>query len=152
MAATDLVLAMSGASGAPYGVRLLEVLLQAGRTIHLTLSPAAVEVLEQELDGTRCIALPARTGKQVVADVHLAGLEPVVLEVVVDPPDQLVTDPDTGCGARLFGSWAEPPEELLVLPATSNCASPGRGGCSVTTPSLATCNSGSATGVMMYDR
>ncbi len=50
MAASDLVLAMTGASGAPYGVRLLEVLLRAGRTIHLTLSPAGVEVLEQELD------------------------------------------------------------------------------------------------------
>lgn len=50
MAATDFVLAMSGASGAPYGVRLLEVLLQTGRTVHLTLSPAAVQVLEQELD------------------------------------------------------------------------------------------------------
>jgi 4-hydroxy-3-polyprenylbenzoate decarboxylase len=50
MAATDLVLAMTGASGAPYGVRLLEALLRAGRTIQLTLSPAAVEVLEQELD------------------------------------------------------------------------------------------------------
>ena len=34
----------------PYGVRLLEVLLQAGRTVHLTLSPAGAEVLEQELD------------------------------------------------------------------------------------------------------
>ena len=50
MAATDLVLAMTGASGAPYGVRLLEVLLRAGRTIQLTLSPSAVQVLEQELD------------------------------------------------------------------------------------------------------
>jgi 4-hydroxy-3-polyprenylbenzoate decarboxylase len=50
MAASDLVLAMSGASGAPYGVHLLKVLLQAGRTIHLTLSPAGAEVLEQELD------------------------------------------------------------------------------------------------------
>jgi flavin prenyltransferase len=50
MAATDLVLAMTGASGAPYAVRLLEILLQAGTTVHLTLSPAAVEVLEQELD------------------------------------------------------------------------------------------------------
>jgi 4-hydroxy-3-polyprenylbenzoate decarboxylase len=50
MAASDLVLAMSGASGAPYGVRLLELLLQTGRNIHFTLSPAAVEVLEYELD------------------------------------------------------------------------------------------------------
>ena len=50
MAAEDLILAMTGASGAPYGVRLLEVLLRAGRTVHLTLSPAATQVIEQELD------------------------------------------------------------------------------------------------------
>jgi 4-hydroxy-3-polyprenylbenzoate decarboxylase len=47
---TDLVLAMTGASGMPYGVRLLEVLVRGGRTIHLVLSPAAVQVLAQEMD------------------------------------------------------------------------------------------------------
>src|SRR5436189_2634076 len=52
MAAGDMVLAMTGASGAPYGVRLLEVLLRAGRTVHLTISPAAVEVMERELERT----------------------------------------------------------------------------------------------------
>src|SRR5262249_4934770 len=50
MASSDLVLAFTGASGAPYGVRLLEVLLESGRTVHLTFSPAAVQVMEQELD------------------------------------------------------------------------------------------------------
>src|SRR5215470_6398802 len=50
MAANDLVVAMTGASGAPYGVRLLEVLIRAGRTIHLVLSPAAVQVIHQEMD------------------------------------------------------------------------------------------------------
>jgi flavin prenyltransferase len=50
MAASDLVLAMTGASGSPYGVRLLEVMLRAGRTVHLSISPAAVEVMERELD------------------------------------------------------------------------------------------------------
>lgn len=45
----DLVLALTGASGAPYGVRLLEVLLRAGRTVHLVISPAAVQVIELEL-------------------------------------------------------------------------------------------------------
>src|SRR5271169_636111 len=50
MAANDLVLAMTGASGAPYGVRLLEVLLRAGRTVHLVVSPAAVQVLGTEMD------------------------------------------------------------------------------------------------------
>jgi 4-hydroxy-3-polyprenylbenzoate decarboxylase len=50
MAANDLVLALTGASGAPYGARLLEVLLRAGRTVHLVVSPSAVEVIERELD------------------------------------------------------------------------------------------------------
>lgn len=49
MAATDLVVALTGASGAPYGVRLLQVLLAAGRTVHLTISPSAVEVMRAEL-------------------------------------------------------------------------------------------------------
>jgi 4-hydroxy-3-polyprenylbenzoate decarboxylase len=55
MAATDLVLAFTGASGAPYGIRLLETLIRAGRTIHVTLSPAAAQVIEQETD--RCVRL-----------------------------------------------------------------------------------------------
>jgi 4-hydroxy-3-polyprenylbenzoate decarboxylase len=50
MAASDLVLAITGASGAPYGVRLLEALLQAEWTVHLTISPSGAHVLEQELD------------------------------------------------------------------------------------------------------
>jgi 4-hydroxy-3-polyprenylbenzoate decarboxylase len=52
MAATDLVLALTGASGAAYGVRLLGVLLRAGRTVHLTISPAAAEVIGHELGRT----------------------------------------------------------------------------------------------------
>jgi 4-hydroxy-3-polyprenylbenzoate decarboxylase len=49
MAAADLVLAMTGASGAAYGVRLLEVFLAAGRTVHLVISPSACDVLATEL-------------------------------------------------------------------------------------------------------
>ena len=48
----DLVVAATGASGSPYGVRLVEVLLRAGRTVHLTVSPAAVEVFEREVGRT----------------------------------------------------------------------------------------------------
>jgi flavin prenyltransferase len=47
--ANDLVVALTGASGSPYGVRLVEVLLRAGRVVHLTISPAAVEVFEREI-------------------------------------------------------------------------------------------------------
>jgi flavin prenyltransferase len=49
MAADDLVLAMTGASGAPYGTRLLETMIRAGRVVHLILSPAATQVIEHEL-------------------------------------------------------------------------------------------------------
>lgn len=44
-----IVLAMSGASGAAYGVRLLEVLLAADRVVHLTISPSFAAVYQQEL-------------------------------------------------------------------------------------------------------
>ena len=45
----DLVVAMTGASGSVYAVRLVDVLIAAGRTVHLTISPAAVEVFKREL-------------------------------------------------------------------------------------------------------
>jgi len=44
----DLVVAVTGASGSFYAIRLLRVLLQSGRKVHLTISPAAVEVFREE--------------------------------------------------------------------------------------------------------
>lgn len=49
MSSADLVVALTGASGSVYGVRLVEVLLRAGRTVHFTISPSAVEVFEREM-------------------------------------------------------------------------------------------------------
>src|SRR5262245_35056482 len=49
MSPGNLVMAVTGASGTPYAVRLLEVLLRAGRTVHLAVSPAAIEVFAKEL-------------------------------------------------------------------------------------------------------
>lgn len=45
----DLVVAITGASGSAYAVRLLEVLLAAGRNIHLVISPAGQQVIGHEL-------------------------------------------------------------------------------------------------------
>jgi len=58
-----VVIAITGASGACYGVRLLEVLLGQGVEVHLTLSGAAVEVLRHELQ----------------AEVNLHAFEPAQL-------------------------------------------------------------------------
>ena len=52
MTANNLVIALTGASGAAYGLRLLDVLLRAGRAVHLVMSPAAAEVLRLEMDRT----------------------------------------------------------------------------------------------------
>ncbi len=49
IATTDVVLGITGASGAVYATRLLEILLRTGRRVHLTISPAGVEVLKTEL-------------------------------------------------------------------------------------------------------
>ncbi len=45
----DLVVAITGASGSAYAVRLLEVLVAAGRNAHLVISPAGQQVIGHEL-------------------------------------------------------------------------------------------------------
>ena len=53
-----VTLAFTGASGMPYGLRLLECLLAAERRVYLLYSPAAQIVAKQECD----LVLPARAG------------------------------------------------------------------------------------------
>lgn len=45
-----IVVALTGASGVAYGVRLLEVLLRQGVNVELVISPSAVQVISQELE------------------------------------------------------------------------------------------------------
>jgi 4-hydroxy-3-polyprenylbenzoate decarboxylase len=52
----SVTLALTGASGMPYGVRLLECLLTAGVRVYLLYSQVAQVVAKQEMD----LALPAR--------------------------------------------------------------------------------------------
>lgn len=44
-----IVIGVTGGSGAPYAVRLLEVLLEQRRKVHLVVSPSGAEVLRQEM-------------------------------------------------------------------------------------------------------
>ncbi len=46
---SNIVIAITGASGAAYGVRLVQVLLDAGQTVHLVISPSGAQVIEYEL-------------------------------------------------------------------------------------------------------
>jgi 4-hydroxy-3-polyprenylbenzoate decarboxylase len=55
-----VTLAMTGASGAPYGLRLLQMLLHAGKRVYLLMSDAAQIVMQLEVD----IALPTQPSEQ----------------------------------------------------------------------------------------
>ena len=50
MADLPIVVGITGASGSLYARRLLDVLLAAGREVHVAVSPAAVQVFQTELD------------------------------------------------------------------------------------------------------
>ncbi len=45
----DLVVAITGASGAVYATRLLQVLVNAGRRVHVTVSKSATQVFQHEI-------------------------------------------------------------------------------------------------------
>ena len=73
----QIALAITGASGAPYSKRLLEVLLKQGVTVHLMVSAAGRIVLADELDWK----LPARASdihKMLIAEFDC---EPELLKV-----------------------------------------------------------------------
>ncbi len=55
----QIVVAITGASGAVYALRLIQALLAAGRNAHVVVSGAARQVFQQELE----IGLPSHTGE-----------------------------------------------------------------------------------------
>jgi 4-hydroxy-3-polyprenylbenzoate decarboxylase len=63
-AAPPLVLAITGASGAPYAVRLLEQLLRAGRRVQLIVSSHGLRLLRTEEDIDSVAALRERVGAE----------------------------------------------------------------------------------------
>jgi 4-hydroxy-3-polyprenylbenzoate decarboxylase len=71
-----LVLAITGASGAVYAVRLLELLIEGGRGVHLLISPSGAAVLKQELQ--RSVSLD----NFVAASLFPPGAPPAALSRV----------------------------------------------------------------------
>ena len=104
MARRNLALALTGASGAQYGIRLLECLLAANATVHLMLSKPAQVVLGLETDW-RIPGRPREIARFFTEHFHAE-------------PDQL----------RCYGSeeWTAPvasgsavPEAMVVCPCTT---------------------------------
>ena len=99
-----ITLALTGASGAAYGLRLLEQLLKAGRTVYVLYSQAAQVVLQMEAG----LALPARAAEaEEFLNRHFGA---------------------TSGQLRVFGrqqwtapvaSGSNPPEAMVVCPCTT---------------------------------
>lgn len=103
-----IVLAWTGASGADYGVRLLERLLAAGMTVELVVSKAAQVVLAQEAE----LTLPAQP----------EAMRRTLLDHLGEPGGDL----------RVYGreqwtapvaSGSNPPRAMVVCPCTSGTVS-----------------------------
>ncbi len=115
MPETALALAMTGASGMPYGLRLLEMLLLAGETVYLMVSSPARMVLAEETD----LKLPSRP----------AEIKAILEQRYQARPGQL----------HVYGKeeWSAPvasgssvPRSMVVCPCTSGTLASIAGGAS----------------------
>nr|WP_256384227.1 flavin prenyltransferase UbiX [Photobacterium toruni] len=101
----QITLAWTGASGAPYGLRLLECLLAADYQVYLLISSAARVVLATE-HGLKLSAAPAMAQQQLVAHLQC-------------PTDKLVV-----CGKEDWfapvASGSAAPKQMVICPCSAS--------------------------------
>ncbi|MEC6908648.1 flavin prenyltransferase UbiX [Photobacterium piscicola] len=101
----QITLAWTGASGAPYGLRLLECLLAADYQVYLLISSAARVVLATE-HGLKLSAAPATAQQQLVAHLQC-------------PTDKLVV-----CGKEDWfapvASGSAAPRQMVICPCSAS--------------------------------
>ncbi|MGB0893387.1 MAG: flavin prenyltransferase UbiX [Parashewanella sp.] len=105
---SEISLAWTGASGAPYGLKLLEQLLLADKRVYLMISSAArvVFATEQKL---QLSANPKKAQQQIVAALtqHNSDLKG---ELVVLGKDEWFSPPASGSGA---------PKQMVICPCST---------------------------------
>lgn len=106
-----ICLALTGASGMPYGLRLLECLLAAGCTVQLLYSQAAQVVARQEMD----FELPSRPAEARAALLARLNLSPG-LPVTVNPEKLAVFGREEWFAPVASGS--NPPDAMVVCPCS----------------------------------
>ena len=103
-----IALAMTGASGAPYGLRLLESLLAAGAKVYLMVSPPGQVVLSMETD----LQVPGRPAEMQAFFAERYGAKQGQLQVF--GKDQWTAPVASGSGA---------PDAMIVCPCTTGTLS-----------------------------
>ncbi len=95
-----LILAVTGASGVIYAVRLLETLLKSGCSTHLTISPSGGKVLEQELgisiDLEHFDCRDLTRGKSIGGDEHVTDMRRAVAGILTGLDEVLTERPAGG--------------------------------------------------------
>ena len=108
-----ICLALTGASGMPYGLRLLECLLAAGCNVQLLYSQAAQIVARQEMD----LELPSRPAE---ARAILLARFPATMESTAGPrvdPEKLAVFGREEWFAPV-ASGSNPPDAMVVCPCS----------------------------------
>ncbi|HEY3431750.1 MAG TPA: flavin prenyltransferase UbiX [Rhodocyclaceae bacterium] len=101
-----IALAFTGASGLPYGVRLLECLLKSGQRVWLTYSQAAQIVAKQEMD----MVLPAQPREAERVLLERCG--------ITDGAGQLTVYGRDDWNAPM-ASGSNPPDAYVICPCTN---------------------------------
>jgi flavin prenyltransferase len=104
----EITLAFAGASGAPYGLKLLEQLLQAQCQVSLVISPAGHMVIQDETD----LKLPGNPQK--IAEYLTQHFQAGEGQLKVYGKDQWSSPLASGSGA---------PKTMIVCPCSAGCLS-----------------------------
>lgn len=108
MSAAEVTLAFAGASGAAYGLRLLEQLLLVNTNVSLVISPAGLMVINDETD----LTLPGNPQK--IADYLSARYSAKKGQLKVYGKDQWSSPLASGSGS---------PKTMVVCPCSAGCLS-----------------------------
>ena len=132
MTAKTICLALTGASGMPYGLRLLDCLLRAGWRVQLLYSQAAQVVARQEMN----LELPSRPAEARAALLaRLPDIDPALLSVYgreewfapvasgSNPPDAMVICP---CSMGTLAAIAQGLADNLIERAADVVIKEGR--------------------------
>lgn len=103
-----ITIAMTGASGAPYGLRLLECLVASGANIYLMVSPSGQVVLSMETD----FKIPGRPDEMQAWFTERYNAKPDQIQVFAK--DQWMAPVASGSGV---------PDAMVVCPCTTGTLS-----------------------------
>jgi len=111
-----VLLGISGASGAVYGVRTGEALCSRGVDLHLIVTPTAWEILDQEI-GMGKVPPPGTTRRSRLPGMELPGRKRWLAERMSVPPGAFHLHAEDDFTIP-FTSGSNPPDAMIIAPCS----------------------------------